>query len=157
MRQAARATGGRKGERRLSQFTRFVLVGGLNTAISYGVYSALLFIGWHYALANLAGLVVGVFVGFQTTARLVFLSANHRLFGRYVLAWASIYLASIGIIGALLLVTSNGYVAGALAVPPVAVLSYFIQRSFVFGRGKVGRPDRSPPHPAPSHQAERVS
>lgn len=117
---------------------RFGLTGVLNTAFSYGAYALLLALGLHYALANLGALALGVCFSFRTHATLVFGHAPGRAFGpvfvRYVLGWLVLYGINVAAIAVLLRAGLGPYGAGALCVAPLAVLSYLMQRHFVFRR-----------------------
>jgi len=141
-----------------AQFIRFLVVGGVNTAISYGIYAGLVFMGWHYAAANLVAVAAGVVVSFTTTGRLVFGHRDNRRFGRYVVAWGGIYVTSVSIIGVMLRLTGDPYAAGALAIPPIAVMSYVAQRFFVFRSDeRERRSAQSTDRVAPAVRQERAS
>lgn len=56
----------------LGQFIMFGFVGLGNTAISYIVYSCLLFAGTHYLVASIAGFVVSVFNSFYWNNKYIF-------------------------------------------------------------------------------------
>jgi len=64
----------------------------------------------------------------------VFQDAARGLFMRYVTVWTILYISNILMIGSLIRLGANAYSAGALAIVPTAVLSYFLQKSFVFTR-----------------------
>jgi len=117
-----------------SRLARFVIVGVINTAFSYFLYALLIFLGLHYALANLLALIAGILFSFRTQGALVFNNTQLTRLWRFVLAWALIYLFSIGLIRMFLSLGFNAYVAGALTVPPSAILSYLAQKHFVFHR-----------------------
>ncbi len=44
------------------QFTRFILVGGINTAFGYFVYSFSIFMGCSYCLATFFSTCLGIFL-----------------------------------------------------------------------------------------------
>ena len=119
---------------RRSEVLRFVVVGILNTSVSYLIYALLLSIGLRYQMANLIALVIGVLFSFKTQGHLVFNSRNNRLLGRFILSWLFIYVCVIFLIGRIIDLGLNAYAAGALALPFSAVLSYVIQKYFVFKR-----------------------
>lgn len=121
------------------QFVRFLVVGALNTAFSYSLYSLFLYLGLGYALANLLALLLGIVFSFRTHGAWVFDNRNGRLIFRFAACWLLIYGLNIGTIGLLLQAGLNAYAAGALALLPVALLSYLVQRVLVFG--KLGRPE----------------
>jgi putative flippase GtrA len=104
----------------------------LNTAFSYLVYAALLYIGLNFALANFGACALGILFSFRTQGVLVFRNPAPRLLLRYALFWLLIYLCNIGLIRLLLLLGLNAYVAGALALPPIVAMSFILQKYFVF-------------------------
>jgi putative flippase GtrA len=111
---------------------RFLIVGGVSTALSYGLYACLVFLGLNYAVANLAALVAGILFSFRTQGRFVFGNRDNRLLGRFVLCWALLYGVSVAFIRQMMALGMDGYVSGALAIPAIAVLSYLVQRFIVF-------------------------
>lgn len=111
---------------------RFILVGAVNTAFSYGIYSFFLFSGANYAVANLFSLIVGIFFSFHTQGLLVFNNMEKNLFHRYVISWAVIYIANIFFIKKLTGFGFDSYVSGALTIIPIAIFSYLLHHFFVF-------------------------
>lgn len=114
------------------QGLRFVLVGVLNTAFSYSIYAALLFVGLGYQSANFLALVVGILFSFKTQGHFVFFNPDNRRLGRFVLSWAVIYLCTIAVIGQIIGLGFDPYSAGALSLPFSVALSYLLQKYFVF-------------------------
>ena len=88
--------------------------------------------GFNYALANFFALLFGILFSFKTQGRYVFLNTDNRLFGRFLIGWVIIYLATIAVIGQLIALGLNAYVSGALALPFSTVLSFLVQKYFVF-------------------------
>lgn len=127
-------------------FVRFLLVGCLNTGFAYGIYAALLWAGLPYAWANLGSLLLGIVFSFATQGRLVFGNRDNRLLPRFALCWAILYFINIGLIAGLIRLGLDAYTAGALALLPMAVSSFFVQRYVVFG-GRAA--------PAPSEELSR--
>lgn len=117
---------------RQHQLLRFLAVGTLNTGFSFGVYSSLIYLGWDFRLANFLALVIGVLFSFKTQSVLVFFNSDNRLLWRFIIGWAVIYFATIELIGYFISLGLDAYSAGALAVPFSAMLSYLIQKRFVF-------------------------
>jgi putative flippase GtrA len=56
----------------LAQFAKFGLVGLSNTAITYGVYAALVYAGLYYIAASVIGFFIGVLNSFFWNSRYVF-------------------------------------------------------------------------------------
>lgn len=123
---------------RQHRWLRFLITGALNTGFSYGIYAFLVFVGLNYALSNLCSLVLGILFSFRTQSALVFNSTGRGLFWRYVGVWTVLYFSNILMIGVLIRVGANAYSAGAIAIVPTAVLSFFLQKYFVFPRVKHG-------------------
>jgi len=120
-------------------FLKFIVVGTLNTAFSYGLYVFLVSVGLHYSVANLVALVAGILFGFKTQGVLVFKSYNNRLLLRFVAVWGFIYVIGLAVIGAMMHMGFNAYLAGAASLPFTAVLSYLCQRHFVFRDALAGK------------------
>ena len=126
------------------QFARFLLVGVVNTGFSYAVYAALLYLGLVYYAANFGAMALGVGFSFLTQGRLVFSNREPRLIFRFAAGWVVIYGINIGIIALLLRWSElNAYVAGALALAPITLISYFVQKFLVFGGGRADREKKS--------------
>jgi putative flippase GtrA len=116
------------------QFIRFLFVGGINTCFSYGVYSLLIYLGLPYVLANLGAVTLGILFSFETQGRLVFGNRDRALIFRFAGYWMGIFVVNTSLIAVLVNAGLNEYQAGALAMIPTALLSFFIQKLLVFGR-----------------------
>lgn len=111
---------------------RFLVVGVLNTAVSYGVYALLLALGLGLPSAGLLSLVAGVSFGFLAQGRLVFGQLSYASLFRFGLAWAVMYGVHLGIVTGLLQFGISPYAGALMALPVLALLSYFVLRDFVF-------------------------
>lgn len=123
-----------------SRIIRFLVVGIVNTGFSYSIYIILLYAGLKYKLASLGSLILGILFSFKTQGKYVFRNTSNRLFFRFVASWALIYVFNISIIGELIKFGLNAYISGAIALLPVTILSYVIQKIFVFGGKKMPNP-----------------
>lgn len=119
---------------RRHRWLRFLITGGVNTGFSYGIYALLVFMGLNFAVSNLCSLVLGILFSFRTQAALVFNSTGRGLFWRYVAVWTVLYFSNILMIGGLIRLGANAYTAGAIAIVPTAVMSFFLQKYVVFPR-----------------------
>jgi len=119
-----------------SQFLRFVFVGIVNTTLAYAVYAIALTAGFLYPAASFIALVSGIVVSFISQGKYVFDSLEYRQFWRFLLCWVLMYCVNVCVIRQLVELQFNHYVAGALALPVVAVLSFMVQKHFVFARVK---------------------
>ena len=114
------------------QFARFIVTGVINTAFGYGCFVSLLYIGLHYSLALFVGTILGVIFNFFSTGHIVFGDRDHRKIPRFVAVYAVLYLVNL-----LWLRVMTGYgfspqVAGAIALAPMAILSFVMNKTLVF-------------------------
>ena len=114
------------------QFIRFLLVGGMNTAFSYGLYAGLVWLGLNYVVANLAATVLGILFSFRSHGQLVFRNTDPRRIARFFGNWMLIWLANVLLIGLLMRCGLNAYWAGGIALLPTALASYLVQKFYVF-------------------------
>jgi putative flippase GtrA len=117
-----------------SQLLRFLLVGGLNTAVGYAIFAVLVWVGLPFPLAIGLATVLGVAFNFQSTGRLVFGGAPMSQLGRFVGVYVVVYLLNIGAVALLLDAGLNVYMANALVILPLALIAFALQRRFVFAR-----------------------
>ena len=115
-----------------SRFIRFLLVGVLNTVFGYSVFAFFIFTGMHYAVAALLSTICGILFNFKTTGQIVFGSRDNSLLLRFFGVYAITY-----VIGVLFLKLSTAFqwnvlIAAAVLMPPMAVVSYTLNRLFVF-------------------------
>lgn len=121
-------------------FIRFILVGALNTAFGVGTYLILIYFGVPYAWAVMISTILGVLFNFKTLGILVFNNRKNSLIVRFVLCYVVAYFVNIGLIALMLkFMVLNEYYAGICATPVVALLSFFMQRKFVYGSGQCGK------------------
>jgi putative flippase GtrA len=114
------------------RFMRFILIGILNTAFGYSLYALLIFLGLRFDLAILISTICGVLFNFKTTGTFVFNNRRNNLIFRYFGVYSIIYLLNVVYVWLMLKSDINSYLAQAFVMPVLAVLSYAIQRNFVF-------------------------
>ncbi len=117
------------------RFAKFLLVGILNSLFGYGCFALFLYLGLHYSIALLLATVFGVAFNFKSTGALVFGSHDSRLIFRFVGFYALIYLINFLGIKALSHLGVAPYLGGAILLFPMAVLSYTLNKRFVFNYG----------------------
>lgn len=115
-----------------NRFVKFVCVGIINTLFGYGCFSFLLYIGLHYTLAVLLSTILGVLFNFKSTGILVFRSYDNGRIFRFIACYAMIYLLNIVGMEMLLQSEFTPYVAGAILIVPMAILSFILQKRLVF-------------------------
>jgi putative flippase GtrA len=120
-------------------FFRFVMVGLLNTLVGYGFFA--LFIGLHadYKMAILLATILGALFNFKSTGQIVFDNRKNRLIFKFVFVYGIVYVANLYAVKVLLIQGVNVLFSQALALPLVVVLSFFLQKKFVFRIKHYGR------------------
>lgn len=119
-----------------TRFLKFLAVGVLNTLFGYSLYALLIFIGLEVSLAILLGTIVGVLFNFKTTGTLVFGSRDNRKLFRFVGVYTLLYFVNVAGVKTLMAAGLNSYLAGAVLLAPMAILSFLLNRKLVFLEGK---------------------
>jgi putative flippase GtrA len=114
------------------RFARFLLIGLLNTCVSYAIYAALVLIGLDPVIALSISFCLGVGFNFVSTGRVVFSSTDVWRFPRFVLVYAIVYVANLLLLKMFLSLGLHALVAQALSLPAVAVGTFLLLRFFVF-------------------------
>jgi putative flippase GtrA len=115
-----------------AQFLRFLIVGGINTAFAYGVFALALYAGFHYALASLTSIVLGMFFSFFTQGKLVFKSNKPGELARFLAVATLLYFVHTGLLKAAAYFGIDLYLAGAALTFPLSLLSYVLNKHLVF-------------------------
>ncbi|HEY6837603.1 MAG TPA: GtrA family protein [Geobacteraceae bacterium] len=115
-----------------SRLPKFLLVGVLNTVFGYSLFAFFIFVGLHYSLAVLLSTVLGILFNFKTIGRLVFRSHNNRLIFRFVATYGLTYLLNVVFLRILDGLRVNMYIAGMLLLIPLALISFVLQKKYVF-------------------------
>lgn len=115
-----------------NQLFRFLIVGGINTIFGYCVYAFLTFVELHYAVAVLLAQVSGVLFNFNTTGKIVFNNKKSGLLLRFSSVYVVTYVVNVSLLTLFAQIDYNMYFAGAILVLPIALLSFFLNKTFVF-------------------------
>ncbi|MBS4759614.1 MAG: GtrA family protein [Clostridium sp.] len=113
-------------------FVKFVLVGILNTLFGYCAYAVLLFLGLHYSLAVILSTIAGVLFNFKTTGTLVFQNRNNGLIFKFFAVYAIICSINILLLKIAKIFAVNLYLAGFVTTCFMAVLSFLLNKNWVF-------------------------
>jgi putative flippase GtrA len=113
----------------LQQGMRFLVVGGINTGITYGLYCVLVF-WWHPQLAWLTVFLIGLALGFYGHTRLVFKGRlGHRKAVGYTLLQLLLYaLSSATIYIAMHFAGLGPRAAAAVAIAINVPISFLLSR-----------------------------
>ena len=115
---------------------KFLVVGAVNTVFGYSCYAGLLFIGLHYSLAALFGMLLGIAFNYLSTSKYVFNTtpANISRVIRFVLVYSLQYLLNVLCLWFLEQSGFNPYISGLLLILPMAVVSYLLLNYFVYNK-----------------------
>jgi putative flippase GtrA len=114
------------------EWIRFILVGAINTAFSYGVYASAIYVGAGYALASAVSMIAGVLFSYQTTGGLVFRRAAGGSLSRFVACYVFVYIFSVILLAQMDAAGINPYLSGILVAVPAALVSYLLLKLLVF-------------------------
>jgi putative flippase GtrA len=114
------------------QILKFIAVGVVNTIFGYALYAFFIFLGLHYMLAVLLATIAGVLFNFKTIGHYVFDSKDSKLLLKFIMVYTVVYGMNIGLIRLFTLWNIDFYTAGFLAVVPCAVISFILNKRFVF-------------------------
>lgn len=117
-----------------SQLVRFLIIGAVNTAFSYGIYSLFIFLGFHFTIATLFQILLSIAFNYITLGNLVFDRGDRGgvTLLRFILVCGIQYAVYTGGIWALSASGFNSYISGAIMILPVVVLSYILNKYFAF-------------------------
>jgi putative flippase GtrA len=113
------------------KFFKFLFVGFLNTAFSYFIYAILIAIGLIANMALFFQYIIGVLWNFKTTGTIVFQNKNNKLIFKFILSYIFTFLVN-SVFLAILTRHLNAYLAQAILIMPIAMLSFIILKKWVF-------------------------
>ncbi|MBN3493422.1 GtrA family protein [Vibrio neptunius] len=114
------------------QIGRFILVGLLNTAVGYSLYALFIFSGFNYALSVLFSTILGVAFNFKTIGRFVFSNSNDGKIIRFLVVYGIVYLVNVTTIQCFLSMGLNSYMSGLIAIFPASIISFVLNKHYVF-------------------------
>lgn len=125
-----------------SHLLKFIFVGGLNTAIGYGVFAGSVLLGVHYVASSVIGHIVGVTNSYFWNKYFTFRAPGKSF--REVLRFIGVYTVhyAIGLTGLVLLVEIlklHPLVGQALVLIVTTLVSFFGHKYFTFGHAQNGR------------------
>jgi putative flippase GtrA len=118
---------------------RFLVVGGINTAVGYGSFALFTWLGMHYFVASTLSTILGVANSFVWNKYFTFRSRKRS--GRELVRFISVYCLSYALNLALLklMVDTWGfsqYAAGAVALAFTTLISYLGHNFFSFAASR---------------------
>lgn len=123
---------------------RYLIFGGLNTFLTWLVFSGLILLGAHYLIANSLAWIVGILVSFTFNLKFVFKSDyQHKRFLQFVGSNIFSFFLSSAVLA--LLIDGLGVppiIASIIAIPVVVVANFILFKYVVFKPTKAKGPDQ---------------
>lgn len=114
------------------QFQRFVIVGIINTLFYYLVYAVGIYIGLYFTFATLLATLLGIVFSFKNFGKFVFYRKENSRIYKFLLSYILLYFINIGLIALMQNSITNYYLSGFVAVIICALLSFFLNKFYVF-------------------------
>jgi len=114
------------------QVISFILVGILNTIVGYSLYAFFIFLGFNYLLSVLFATILGIIFNFKTIGKLVFNNSNKKLFFKFIITYIIVFFINVFFIKIFRSYGLNDYLAGFLAILPCAIISFMLNKYYVF-------------------------
>lgn len=112
---------------------KFILIGGLNTVFSYCIFAFYLFLTKTTNLSIILATITSILFNFKTYGKFVFGSSNYSRIFRFIGAYSFLITIQILLLRWLnQLGVGNPYVAVAILLLPMALLSFGLMKKFVF-------------------------
>ena len=107
-------------------------MGGVNTAFGFTAFAVFILLGLPKELAALLSTICGILFNFKTTGTIVFKNKENRLIFRFFGVYLFTYLLNIGLLDIFEIYGVGPLVAGAIIILPVSLLSFLLNKRFVF-------------------------
>lgn len=113
------------------KFLKFLFVGFLNTLFSYFLYAAFVTVGMKANVALFFQYIIGVLWNFKTTGTIVFKNNDNKLVFKFILSYIFTFFIN-SVLLAILNKFLNDYLAQAILILPIALISFIIFKKWVF-------------------------
>lgn len=117
------------------QRVRFLIVGGINTAVGYGAFAVCIFVGMHYIAAHVAATVIGTTCSYILNKYFTFRQYKKsaaEVF-RFVLVYALSFMTGVMFLYIMVSKLSlNAYAAGMANLVFTTIISWFGHKYFSF-------------------------
>jgi putative flippase GtrA len=115
-----------------SRPVRFIAIGIVNTIFGYAVFTGLFLLSGNHRLSIVCATIIGIIFNFFTTGRIVFKNVDNRLIPRFVGGYAISLATNLVLLEILVRLGVGALVAQVICLPPVVVLTYFVNARLVF-------------------------
>ena len=115
------------------RFVKFLFVGAVNTMFGYSMYALFVTLSCKPSDALLISYILSIFWNLKTTGSIVFKNKDNSLIFKFFLSYIFTYYVNNYSLNFLIdTLHLNKYLAEAIVIPPVAVLSFVIFKTFIF-------------------------
>ena len=114
-------------------FIKFLFVAGINTLFGLSIFYLTVFLLKNLYVSVVVATIIAVLFNFKTYGALVFKSKDNSRVFRFIGVYLCTMTIQMGLLKGLALVgIPNPYIAGAIILLPVSLLSFLLMRKFVF-------------------------
>lgn len=114
------------------RFSKFILIGIINTVFGYSVFSLIYLNSLSYNLALFLSTAIGIIFNFFTTGRIVFSNRSWRALPPFFFSYCVALALNFVVLNSLVYAGMTPLLAQAAALPVIVVTSYMINARFVF-------------------------
>ena len=118
------------------EIVSFILVGILNTIFGYLLYSLFIYLGLGYILAVFLATIFGMMFNYRTIGKFVFNAKNKNSAIKFILVYVVVFLVNISVIKIFKDYGFDNYIAGLIAIFPASVVSFILNKIYVFKEEK---------------------
>ena len=111
---------------------RYLLVGGINTVLGYGVFYIFIALNFHYTIAILISTAAGALFNFVTYGVFVYGNIKFKFMWRFAFICFILYLNSILIVYTLMPICNNIYLSNFLALIVNIFLGFHLNRRYTY-------------------------
>lgn len=115
------------------KFVKYLFVGFINTVFSYLIYAIIVTISGRPTFSLGLSYIIGIIFNFQTTGRIVFKNKDDTLILKFFLSYIITFFINRYSLDTLVsTVGMDKYLSQAILVFPIAIISFFLLKFFVF-------------------------
>jgi putative flippase GtrA len=118
------------------QTLKFIYTGIINTIFYYILFSVFIYIELDYKFAVLLATLIGIIFSFKTFSKYVFDNQDNKLIFKFFIIYIVLYFTNILLIAIFNLMIVNIYINGLIATLMCAILSFGLNKKFVFKKEK---------------------
>jgi len=116
----------------VNRLIRFYIAGAINTLLSYCIFATLIYLGVVYWLAVVICYVLGLVINYKTIKTIAFNDSSKQSLRNFFFIFCGTCLLNIGSLKVLIELGINAYVSAWIVVIPISLLSYVLNKKYVF-------------------------